>query len=334
MIEVKYNIPGKEEFDQTLHVSKKMTFKELKALMAPVVGLSVDEFKVSRGMGHWRVEVKNESESLEDNRLMDGSKLLVEKGSPLREGETKINFYFFDPQLKRFKEAFEELFEMNIDETIAMSALRENLAKRMKEDKNIEVNPEHIRIREVFSKSPSKVLRGNGTLKDALNVLYNGKSLAVQEIEGPEQAKSEDSLSLFVQQFYPSKYEVGQKVEMILTETTPISEFKKMIASKYDIKNVGIAKAPGLWPGPDILDVPTLDWDRQIPEYISSVQVGTLGTAPLYLRDGDILYFRDNDEPLKELSKDEKRKFEKEAQSKRRTTYYAKEEALTINAKV
>lgn len=46
MIEVKYNVPPKEEFDQTLHVSKKMTFKELKALMSPVVGLAVDEFKV------------------------------------------------------------------------------------------------------------------------------------------------------------------------------------------------------------------------------------------------------------------------------------------------
>jgi len=334
MIEVKYNVPPKEEFDQTLCVSKKMTFKELKELLAPVVGITVDEFKVSRGMGHWRVEVKNESESLEENRLTDGAKLLIEKGRPLKEGETKMNFFFFDPLLKRNKEPFEDLFEMNVDETISMPALREIIAKRMKEDKNIEISPENLRIREVFSKSPSKVLRGNGTLKDAVNVLYNGKSLAIQELDGPEQAKGEDSLSLFIQQFFPSKYEVGPKLELILSENTPIPEFKRMLSTKYDIKNVGIAKAPGLWPGPDLLDVPNLDWDRQIPEYISSVQVGTLGTAPLYLRDGDILYFRDNDEPLKELSKDEKRKHEKEAQSKKRTTYYAKEEALTINAKV
>lgn len=88
--------------------------------------------------------MKNESESLEDNRLMDGSKLLVEKGRPLKEGETKVNFYFFDPLLKRFKDSFEELFEMNIDETVAMSTLRESLAKRMKEDKNIEISPERI----------------------------------------------------------------------------------------------------------------------------------------------------------------------------------------------
>jgi hypothetical protein len=99
---------------------------------------------VSRGIGHWKVEVKNESESLEDNRLMDGSKLFVEKGRPLKEGETKINFFFFDPQLKRFKEYFEELFELNIDEKITMPVLRETLAKKLKEDKNIDINPERI----------------------------------------------------------------------------------------------------------------------------------------------------------------------------------------------
>ena len=54
----------------------------------------------------------------------------------------------------------------------------------------------------------------------------------------------------FIQQFYPAKFEVGPKVEVILSENTPIPEIKKMLASKYDITNVGIAKAPGLWPGP------------------------------------------------------------------------------------
>jgi hypothetical protein len=46
MIEVTFNVPPKEEFEKTLNVSKKITFKELKNLMAPILGLEVDEFKV------------------------------------------------------------------------------------------------------------------------------------------------------------------------------------------------------------------------------------------------------------------------------------------------
>jgi len=65
-------------------------------------------------------------------------------------------------------------------------------------------------------------------------------------------------------------------------------------------------------------------------------KTGTLGTAPLYLRDGDILFFKDNREQLKELTKEEKKKFEKEAMMKRNSSnsyYYPKEEALFINVK-
>jgi hypothetical protein len=71
-----------------------------------------------------------------------------------------------------------------------------------------------------------------------------------------------------------------------------------------------------------------------------------VSTAPLYLHDGDILYFRDNDEPLKQLSPEERNKLEKQRSKKRfacsfrcfshtsyRFAYHHKEEALTINVK-
>ena len=100
--------------------------------------------------------------------------------------------------------------------------------------------------------------------------------------------------------------------------------------------------------GPDILEIPDLEWNQTVPVYInSSVKTGTVGTAPLYLRDGDVVFFRDNDEELKVLTPEEKKAMEKEANKTKkydlflikfvtgfsRTTYYHKEEALTINAK-
>ncbi len=46
MMEIKFNMPGKEETDKTLHVSKKITYLELKKMLQPIVGLPLGEFKV------------------------------------------------------------------------------------------------------------------------------------------------------------------------------------------------------------------------------------------------------------------------------------------------
>jgi len=304
----------------------------LKRMIQEVINLPLDEFKVSRGSFSWKFELKNESETLEDCRLMDGSKLIVEKGKPMKEGETKIHFHLFDPYLKRGTESMVPLFEIPVEEDVPLPDLKVFLSKQLKELKNIEIDPKFMRIREMFTKSPSNIY-DNRTLKENANTLYNGKSLAIQELPEPEQPKGEDDVGFFIQQFFPAKYEVGEKLEVIYREDTPIDEFKKFLSEKYGIKNVGIAKAYGSWPGPDLLEVPELDWDREIPRWGSStITTGTLGSAPLYLRDGDILFFRDNDEEMKKLSAEEKRKLEKTT-TKKRNTYYSKEEALTINAK-
>jgi len=334
LIELKYNLPGKDEFDQVLQVSKKLTFGDLKRMIQQVINVPFEEFKVSRGNISWKFELKNESETLEDCRLIDGSKLIVEKGKPMKEGETKLHFHLFDPFLKRGQEYMEDLFEIPIQEEIQIADLKVFLAQQLKELKNIEMDPKFMRIREMFTKSPSTIYPDGRTLKDSANCLYNGKALAVQELPEPDQPKGEDDVAFFLQQWFPAKFETGTKLEMILREDMPIDQFKKSLSEKYNIKNVGIAKAYGSWPGPDLLEVPDLDWDREIPRWSSSnIVTGTLGSAPLYLRDGDILFFRDNDEEAKKLSTDEKRKMEKNSSTKKRNNYYSREEALTINAK-
>jgi hypothetical protein len=47
MIEIKFNLPGKDEASLSLTVSRKLTFGEFKKLMAPMVNLPVDEFRVT-----------------------------------------------------------------------------------------------------------------------------------------------------------------------------------------------------------------------------------------------------------------------------------------------
>jgi len=190
----------------------------------------------------------------------------------------------------------------------------------------------------MYSCGPAKVFRGTGNIKNSSMSLYNGKTLAIQQLSEPEVVIGESDVVIFLQQWFPSKFEVGPKIEIVISENMTLVDFKQMLSNKYGITNVGISKPPGSFPGPDILEIPEADWDRKVPEYsysYTSIRLGTLGSAPLYVRDGDVVLFRDNDEIFKELTKEERRKLEKEAQARKsRSGYHHKEEALTINAKV
>ncbi len=63
----------------------------------------------------------------------------------------------------------------------------------------------------------------------------------------------------------------------------------------------------------EVLEYNNWPWERDL-----SVHKSTLVGAPLFIRDGELVIFRDNDEPVKELTKDERRKLEKESQSRKR----------------
>jgi hypothetical protein len=67
-MELKFNLPGKEDFTESLQISKKTTFKELKEMIAARIHLPLDEFKVSRGNINWKYELKNEKDNMDDCR--------------------------------------------------------------------------------------------------------------------------------------------------------------------------------------------------------------------------------------------------------------------------
>jgi hypothetical protein len=295
-----------------------MTLLELKQALQPIIKLDLDNFKLSRGTPTWKTELKNDSETLEEHRLMDGSRIFIEKGKPMKEGETKVSLVFFDPYNKRSKETFVDLFDTIVNDDIKISDWKAQLAVKIKEEKNIDIPPNRMRIREIFSRSPYKVYPDAAILKDACNYLYSGKQYAIQELDEEEPFKEKDSVVVFFQHFIPSTYEFGQRTELVLKEDMPIDDLKKLLSEKYNIPNVGLAKGYGSWPGADLVDVPDLDWDRAPhSSYYSSSKVGTIGSSPLYLRDGDIVYFRNNDEKLKQLTKEEKRKLDKDSSKKR-----------------
>jgi len=247
----------------------------------------------------------------------------------MKEGESKVTFQYFDPTGKK---PVEDLFEIPVREDISIGDLKEQLSIQLKQEKNIIIDPKFMRLRELMGQYPSRVFANHKLLKD-VSSLYISRPVAITQLDEPETVKSEDDLVLFIVQFIPSKYEIGTRHELVVSDNMTVEQFKMLLSEKYGVKNVGIAKASKFYPGTDLLDIPSQEWDHVVPEYASSFKKGTLSTGPYYLRDGDIVYWRDNDEELKKLTDEEKKTIEKASMSKKSTRYYIKEEALTINAK-
>jgi hypothetical protein len=176
-IEVSFNIPDTQPTHRyKLNVNCKMTLGEFKQLIQPYIHLTLDEFKVLKGSKHSRFELKNEKKTLEEYGLTHGTKLTIQKGKPLRRGETLIKFVFFNLRLAHLQESFcEPLFELLLPEDMSVydakvevcRALHTNQIVHDKVINQLKIaypnisqfsfTPDTIRLRELCYRSPSNV---------------------------------------------------------------------------------------------------------------------------------------------------------------------------------
>jgi len=279
-----------------------------------------------RGHEKYATELKNEKETLKECYIWNG-RVVIEKGRPMRHGETKISFFLYDPNPLDEKkgELLEELFEIPIPEDMLIREMKELLSTKIKEEKKIEISPNHMRIRELQVRTAAKIYADNYTFKHISTSIYNGRPLAITNLGHEEPVKSDKQLIPIVIRFYPSRYEFGPREEYVLSEDITCDEFKKLLAEKFSLRSVQLAKITH--GQPNVLDAPDLEWDRKA----YGDRIGTLYNSPYYLRDGDTILFRDADEPPKQLNKEEKDKIQKLINASKRNAYQYKEKELKIN---
>ena len=87
-------------------------------------------------------------------------------------------------------------------------------AKKLKDDKNIDIEPARLRIREATWRSVGKVFPNNSTFKQCASFLYSGKAFAFQRLQGEETVTSAKSLILIVRRWHPSTWQLGPPEEV------------------------------------------------------------------------------------------------------------------------
>jgi len=190
-------------------------------------------------------------------------------------------------------------------------------------EKHITVaDPLHIRLRDVsssqYSRRVGKAFPDNISLKKATMYIYS-KRVAVQLLQEPEAVQdAEKDLVIFVQQFFSDKFELSKKEDFVINEDTSLDEFREKLGAKYGIEaaNVGVVKVDNyysFYDDPDLLDVPDMKWDKPTVLYSTKNTVGDT----MMMRNGNLVFVRDNSIKLKELTDKEKDVIKKDTSKKR-----------------
>eukprot|EP01119_Soliformovum_irregulare_P023222 TRINITY_DN8089_c0_g2_i3.p1 TRINITY_DN8089_c0_g2~~TRINITY_DN8089_c0_g2_i3.p1 ORF type:complete len:1165 (-),score=386.65 TRINITY_DN8089_c0_g2_i3:60-3554(-) len=322
IVEIMYSVPPSDESYVFQVDQEAMTLAELRDLLSARVKIPPQEFKIYRiNSSNYKFELKGESKVLSElfYTTSRAQSLQIVRGTPTSTLEM-TPFLLYNCE----KNSLEDLFEFHVKPNTLISELKVDLASKLKVEKQVEVAPSRIRLRYISMDKPTDVFPDHKTLKEARARFY-GQRVAVEILDSDEIWKEGDTL-LTCQQFLPAKFEVGPRFQVAVTDEMTVAEFRKYLGEKFNIEHVGLYKP--FYNTDDLLDIPKASWDR----FFSLKKVDEDGSllSVWNLREGDLVFFRDNDEPLRTLTPEEIKDIKKKS-AKSKNRYYSKEEALTIN---
>jgi len=209
---VEFNLLDAKDDDAsaTVTVSKNKTLRKLKSCMLDVLGLEhVDEFRVKRNQK--AEQFKDEQKTLDQLKFMSNQYVYIERGRPLRKGESQLKFYYFDPN-EDGKKRMQYLFQIPVLESILVSELQKDLLRYLNDIKpdgtgGNKFGVKHIRLREKQRGGPGAIFQSNLKLNRGLRKFKkfrDGDALVIQKIPKPEIVDKNKNHIVFVSQVIAS----------------------------------------------------------------------------------------------------------------------------------
>mmetsp|Transcript_25722 Transcript_25722/g.59337 ORF Transcript_25722/g.59337 Transcript_25722/m.59337 type:complete len:1137 (-) Transcript_25722:120-3530(-) len=310
-------------------VPVRTTLQELKELMAAKLGVPASDFRVYRDSMYNKTELVRLQESLKDNGFYvshayrNREKLLVESPHAVM---CEFKLVMLHPERATSKpdmgKVQEDLGTANLDEAGMIKDVKVAVAARLKELVGLEVEPLHIRLREIsYSNNPLKVFMDEHPFKQQYYYPRSGAQLAVQIMDKPEVKTKAENWVLEVQRWLPETMELTPRREVLVAQTMPISDFKQLLS---DITGVPVeyleATRSANYVGTPLIDIDKLKWTNLVKEsswsYSSSSDTVWYSNL-IHMVESVVLYVRDKREVLKELSPEEKETLEAHAKKMR-----------------
>ncbi len=300
-----YSFEGREE---TLTVDRRDKFYLFRHAIAARESMEMDRFKVFQVFAtDVRAELKNEDQPLHElipaaHSREPQAKVLVERVIPRTADKVHLLFFVVGSDRAKLEPLSAMPEEWKVETPVC--DMKVHLAKQLGAART---EGKHLRLREVECGGElGNMLPESLPLKDAVDILYTNKSIAIELLPFPDLKKDKNVVVFTVLQSH-GNWTFSAPVELALACGSSNDDLYAAVskALKLDVSVVGLAKATG---SISPLDVPQLDWNPKVPNFIrvSGVPQNTFDTAPFFLRDGDVLIARNNMEEMQDLTDEKK----------------------------
>ena len=240
---IRFNNPYKDvtsdfgiEYNQTLWIDSRQSLSDMKAALCKSLDLNSDEVIIKKG-GKMGTEIKDLRATVESQNLINGSSIFLEFGRPSKPGEIRVFFMLatkYDPERDNFSHQYEDLCELTIDGALKPSEIKPMLVEELKKRKNIEINPEKVRLREKVSERITKVYR-EVSLKS--QQVSDKKQIAVELLDYEDKLSPKEVVAV-IRLWDSEKHELGPRTDVIIEKNKTLLALGEKIHKLYPHINV------------------------------------------------------------------------------------------------
>ncbi|XP_018335481.1 ubiquitin carboxyl-terminal hydrolase 47 [Agrilus planipennis] len=277
-----------------VQADKRITLARFKKNMEPILGVSIEYFKVYRQCPN-EVEWNRLYESL--STLKDGERLMLKLGRVLKKDEYSGKVFRLTPESGV---PLEFLFEWVVAKGQTVASAKKKIVMAAKKQHMLDLNYYTCRLRKKNWKSPEKVYLDDQKFGVDIPITNNWE-MFIQDIGEPEKVTSSDQLCLFVRRWCPSTLTLCPFQEVVL-DTPTMAELKNKLAEESHIppEFIEVTHPKHNFP----CDMNVLEVDSEL---YWNPDVTSLENWPVQVNeDGSVFFYRDSRETLKELTAEEK----------------------------
>ncbi|CRK93812.1 CLUMA_CG007339, isoform A [Clunio marinus] len=302
---------------------RRMNVNTLKMKLQRYIKIPMEYFKIFHVLTAQSESECTQLTSSLNSTFKDEECLAIELGRALRTGEFKVKLYYLNVAELTDIEKLPFVCDYILRESSEVGQTKREIIAHLRglDEKYANLTYERANLRKKSWKSPGQIYLDDQKFGDDYIIKSTANpDIIIQELQ-PDQVNhldfdgepiNEDSKSLFVRQFYPSKLELGKWVEIMIGKN---SELKGIISKISGIEEDKImyTKLSRSFVNTSIMHIDGLPW------FDTSATMDdnhTLSATP----DGSVYLYKDNTEPVKQLTTEERLEISKKENAVSSTT--------------
>jgi ubiquitin carboxyl-terminal hydrolase 47 len=210
-----------------IFADRRMSVNKLKMKLQPFVKIPMEYFKIFHVLA---AQTENECTQLSaslNTAFKDEERLVIELGRALRKGEFKVKLYYLNVAEMTDIEKLPFICDYILRESAEVGQTKREILAHIRglDAKYEKLSFENTRLRKKSWKSPAQIFMDDQKFGDDIIITVSASpDIIIQELPNEEanlididgEPLNDDSKSLFVRRFYPSKLELGKWDEIMI----------------------------------------------------------------------------------------------------------------------